>query len=62
MKARVKYYPSIFDACNDENGYSVTMYGNSRSDILKAVYALSDMYVVSNVYIDESENKEQTAN
>lgn len=61
MKARVKYYPSIFDACDDKNGVSVTLYGDDRTSIMKSVYALTDMYVVSNVYIDESEKKEQNS-
>lgn len=59
MKARVKFYSSIFDACDDKDGCLVTIYGDNRHALMQSIYSLTDKYVVSNVFIDESEKKEQ---
>lgn len=61
MKARVKYYDNLFDACEDKSASTVTIYGDTRSDLMKSVFALSEKYVVSNVFLDESKKEDQAS-
>lgn len=59
MKAKIKYYPNLIAACEDKNGSYQTIYAESKDDIYRTVAVLEENYVVTHLFIDSGEKKEE---
>lgn len=60
MKCRIKYYRNIFEACEDKDRFFVTLYADSKKELLSVVDVISNNYTVVNVYLDEDKKEEKS--
>lgn len=59
MKARIKFYEDLFDACNDKEASFVTMYADTKAELIRVVDCVSDKFTVVNVFIDDGKKEDK---